>query len=165
MSIRFESQCIYTVCEMHYLHPPILFQLNRCLGKQKLSLCTIYISAAVLLKDGLLCAFCCFPMREQNTNYQPHIHTPHLPFLVIQSTKPQKKTPTPSLLKKQDVQRKTEGERGIKKEKKSWSCVLSLSRPGRIGALPWFSMKAALIPGTSAAAQHSRWASSFLGKI
>lgn len=107
---------------MHFLHPPVLFELNRCLGKQKLSLCTIYISAAVLLKDSLLCAFCCFPMREQNTNYQPHVHTPYLPFLVIQSTKPQKKNPTPSLLKKKKKTRRKKKNRGrarYKKEKKS----------------------------------------------
>lgn len=155
---------MYSLWNALFASTPVLFQLNRCLGKQKPSLCTIYISAAVLLKDGLLCAFCCFPMREQNTNDQPHIHTPHLPFLVLQSTKPQKKK-KPFPPKKTRRKKKNRGRARYKKEKKSWSCVLSLSRPGRIGALPWFSMKAALIPGTSAAAQHSRWASSFLGKI
>lgn len=81
----------------------------------------------------------------------PHSHI--LPFILCSTN------PYPLKKKRREKKNRTR-ERGKKR-----SCVLNLSRLGRLGTLPWFSMKTALILGTGAEALHSRRASSFLGKI
>lgn len=160
--------CIFTVCEMPYLHPHQSGFGCTDVFENKGVLCVhcVYFSCCFAERRRIICFLLFSLVRAEHP--LTTLHRRSASPLFSQSNEPQntfEKNPTPSLLEKQDVKRKTEGARGIKKKKKGWSCVLSLSRPGQLGALPWFSMKAALIPGTSSAAQHSCRASSFLGKI
>lgn len=120
MSIRFESQCvcIYTVCEMHYLHPPQSCFSWTDVWVNKSSHCALYIFQLLFCwKMAYYVLSVVFPW-ENRTLSTPHSHSASPIFSQTVNQTPEKKT-TPSLLKKQDVKRKTEGERGIKKKKRA----------------------------------------------